>query len=197
MYDLSKIYLDFSKLEPGDSLREKFPELNSFNEFLECDDNMLKIAICMGDIDSPFIRIKERDMMVREIFAYLDIDVKTNLAMFERIVQYRHPKVMGAWLRYLQILHETEFTNWLLCRKDFDFFLMQSNEPKMTKESDMLYYKRRIEIRERVQELGHEMRRIEAKLFPDSKAAREAAIIEQGMKIKLFAEMYAEENTYV
>lgn len=197
MYNLDRVYLDFSKLEPGESLREKFPELNSFTEFTECTDDMIKIAICMGDIDSPFIRIKERDMMVREIFAYLNIDVHTNLAMFERIVAYRHPKVMGAWLRYLQILHETEFTNWLLCRKDFDFFLMQSSEPKMAKESDMLYYKRRVEIRERVQELGHEMRRIEAKLFPDSKAAREAAIIEQSMKIKLFAEMYSEANTYV
>lgn len=197
MYDLSRCYIDFTKIPRGESLKEAFPELTAFSEFHECTDDMIKIAICIGDVDSPFVRIKDRETMVREVFSYLNIDLKTNQSMFDKIVKYRHPKVMGAWLRYLQILHETEFTNWVLCKKDFEFFLMQSNEPKMDKESDLNYYKRRVEIRARVQELGADMRRIEAKLFPDSKAAREAAIIEQGLKISLWAERYAESNTYI
>lgn len=197
MYDLSKMYWRLDLLEPGENIRDKFPEFNLFTEFIECTDDMLKIAALMSDVDSPFIRIKEREIMVKAIFDYLHIDTKTNQSMIEKIVAYRHPKIMGAWLRCLQILHENEFTDWVLARKDFDFFLMQSNEPKFGKESDLNYYKKRVEIRERVSELGKEVRRIEAKLFPDSKAAREAAIIEQGMKISLWAERYAESNTYV
>lgn len=196
-YNISDIYMDFSSLEPGESIKEKFPELNGFIEFSECTDDMIKIAILLGDIDSPFVRIKDRDMMVREIFSYLGIDVQTNLAMFERIVLYRHPKVMGAWIRYLQILHETDFTDLLLARRDYEFFIGQTNEARPDKESDLTYYKKRVEVRERVRELGQEVRRIEAKIFPDSKAAREAAIIENNMKIKLYAEMYAESNTWV
>lgn len=197
MYDLSKMYWRLDLLEPGENIRDKFPEFNLFTEFIECTDDMLKIAALMSDVDSPFIRIKEREIMVKAILDYLHIDTKTNQSMIEKIVAYRHPKIMGAWLRCLQILHENEFTDWVLARKDFDFFLMQSNEPKFEKESDLNYYKKRVEIRERVSELGKEVRRIEAKLFPDSKAAREAAIIEQGMKISLWAERYAETNTYV
>lgn len=189
--------MNFEKGDPKMPIREKFPELNGFAEFMECTDEMIKIAILIGDIDSPFVRIKDREVMVRTVFEYLSIDVKTNKSMFERVVAYRHPKIMGAWLRYLQILHETEFTNWQLCRKDFDFFLAQTNDIKMDKEGEISYYKRRNIAREQVRELGAEMRRIEAKLFPDSKAAREAAIIEQGMKISLWAEKYAEENTYI
>lgn len=197
MYDLSKLYMNFEKGDPKMPIREKFPELNGFSEFMECTDDMIKIAILIGDIDSPFVRIRDREVMVRTVFEYLNIDVKTNKSMFERVVAYRHPKIMGAWLRYLQILHETEFTNWQLCRKDFDFFLAQTNDIKMDKEGEISYYKRRNIAREQVRELGAEMRRIEAKLFPDSKAAREAAIIEQGLKISLWAEKYAEENTYI
>lgn len=197
MYDLSRIYLRIDLLEPGENIREKFPELNSFPEFYECTDDQIKIAILLGDIDSPFVRIKERENMVKAIFEYLNIDVKTNVSMFEKIVNYKHQIVMGAWVRYLQILHETDFTDWLLCKKDYEFFIGQTNDVKMDKESDINYYKRRNEARERVKDLGQEMRKIEAKLFPDSKAAREAALVESRMKIRLYAEKHAENYTYI
>ena len=197
MYDLKECYIDVSSLAPGEKVSDKFPEIMAFSEFMECSEDMVKIAILAGDIDSPFVRIKDRETMFKAIFDYLYIDVKTHQSMLAKIVAYRHPLVMGAWLRYLQILHETDFTDWQLARKDYDFFLLQTNEIKMDKESDLNFYKRKNEARERVRELGQEVRRIEAKLFPDSKAAREAAIIENSLKIKLWAEAYAESNTYI
>lgn len=197
MYDIKDIYMRFDLLEAGEKMVDRFPELMAFPEFLECNDDIIKIAILTGDIDSPFVRIKDRETMIRAIFEFLHIDVKTNQSGLDKIVKYRHPQFMGAWLRYLQILHETDFTDLMLCRKDYDFFLMQANEPKFEKESDLAYYKKRNEIRDRVSELGKEMRRIEAKIFPDSKAAREAAIAENALKIALWAEKYAEDNTYI
>jgi hypothetical protein len=197
MYDLSRCYLDISTLEPGEQIREKFPELNTFPEFMECTDDMIKIAILSGDIDSPFVRIKERESMIKAIFEYLNIDIKTNRSMFERIVSYKHNVYTGAWIRYLQILHETDFTDWLLAKRDYEFFIGQTNDVKFDKESDINYYKRRNEARERVKELGQEVRRIEARLFPDSKAAREAALAESRMKIRLYAEQHAEPYTYI
>jgi len=197
MYDLSRCYFDITTIEPGQQIRERFPELNSFPEFYECSEDQIKIAILIGDIDSPFVRIKEREAMIKAVFDYLKIDTKTNQAMFERIVTYKHPLVMGAWLRYIQILHETDFTDWLLAKKDYEFFIQQTNDVKMEKESDINYYKRRNEARERVKELGQEVRRIEARLFPDSKAAREAALVESRSKIRLYAEKHAENYTYI
>lgn len=197
MYDLSKLYLNFTECPEGVSLIEHFPELGAFGEFSECSDEMIKIIILLSDIDSPFVRIKEREVMLTAIFEYLKIDKRTHLDMFDKILKYRHPKIISGWLRYLQILHETDFTDWNLARKDYDFFILQSNEPKMDKESDLNYYKRRNEIRDRVRELGQEVRRIEAKLFPDSKAAREAALAESRMKVKLYAESYAEPYNFI
>lgn len=197
MYDLGKCYFDISTIAPGEQIREKFPELNSFPEFYECSEEMIKIAILLGDIDSPFVRIKDRESMVKAIFEYLEIDINTNRAMFDRIIMYKHPLVIGAWLRYIQILHETDFTDWLLIKRDYEFFISQTNDIKMDKESDLNYYKRRNEARDRVRELGQDMRKIEAKLFPDSKAAREAALAESRLKIRLYAERFAEPFTYI
>lgn len=197
MYDLSRIYLRIDLLEPGEKMLERFPELTSFPEFAECTEDMIKIAILSGDADSPFVRIKEREAMIKAIFDHLKIDIKINQSMFERIVLYRHPLVIGAWLRYVQVLHETEFTDWLIVKRDYEFFISQTNDIKMDKESDINYYRRRNEARDRVRELGQEMRKIEAKLFPDSKAAREAALIESRMKIRLYAEKHSESYTYI
>lgn len=197
MYDLSHCYIDISTLEPGEKLMEKFSELNAFPEFMECSDDMIKIAILSGDLDSPFSRIKDRESMIKAIFEYLHIDIKTNQSMFEKIVKYRHDLVIGAWIRYLQIVHETEYTDLLLARKDYEFFIQQTNEIKMDKEGDLQYYKRRNEARERVRELGQEIRKIEAKIFPESKAAREAALMESRLKVHLHAEKHAEGYTYI
>lgn len=197
MHDVSRCYIDISKLAPGERMVEKYPELAAFNEFLECTEDQIKIAILSGDLDSPFIRIKERESMIRAIFEYLNIDVYQNESMFTRIVAYRHNVVIGAWLRYIQIIHETDFTDWLLAKRDYEFFISQTNEAKEAKESDLNYYKRRNEARERVRELGQEVKRLEGRLFPDSKAAREAALAESRMKIRLYAEKYAENYTYI
>lgn len=197
MYDLDHLYIKIQECPPNERLVDHFPELAVFSEFLVCTDDMIRIAILSGDPDSPFVRIKERESMIRSIFEYLRIDVKTNLSMFEKIVRYRHEIVVNAWLRYIQIVHDTLFTNWILTKRDYEFFIAQTNEPKSDKETNINYYKRRNESRDMVEELGEKMMKFEAKLFPDSKAAREAALAESRMKIRLHAERHAEPYTYI
>lgn len=199
-YDLSRIYIRYNECPPGKKLSDHFGELSAFKEFTECDDLRIKIAILSGDIDSPFVRIKDRESMVRAIFDELGINLrgKQNQLLMDNIVSYKDEKYSFAWLRYIQILHETDFTDWLLAKKDYDFYLQKANEPQKRsddgklEESDIAYMKRRKEAREQVKLLGQEVKEIEAKLFPDSKAAREAAIAESRRKISLYAEMYAE-----
>src|SRR5690606_10997052 len=110
---------------------------------------------------------------------------------------YKDDLTSFCWLRYLQILHETDFTDLLLCRKDYDYFLTRSNEPKGENESDKVYLAKRNDIRETIKKLGQEMRAIEAKIFPDSKAAREAALAEAKSRISLYAEKYASDYTHI
>lgn len=198
-YDLSKIYCNFTKCPPGKNLVDFFAELQPFPEFSKCDDNRIKIAILSGDTDSPFTRIKDRDIMIRSIFEYLNIPIvsKEDKAFYDDVVLYRDDLTVFAWLRYLQILNETDFTNWLLIKRDYDFFLKKSHDKQMEGESDDKYLAKRNKIRNTLKELGEEQRNIEAKLFPDSKAAREAAIAEARSKIRLYAESYATEYTHI
>lgn len=195
-FDLTPLYLNFELVPQGTKIIDHFSELQPFKEFHLCDENRIKIAILSGDIDSVFVRIKDRETMVRAIFDYLGLDAKKEEEFFRGVVEYKDDLTVFAWLRYLQILHETDFTNWALCKRDYDFFLMQSSEDKKEGETDIQYYKRRNETRERVKELGREVKDIEAILFPDSKAAREAAVAESKRKIRLYAESYAEDFTF-
>lgn len=196
MYNLDSLYIKIHECPEGEKLTDHFPELGAFKEFLVCDEDRIKIAILSGDVDSPFVRIKDREMMLKAIFEYIGMDAKFEKQLFQDVFHYRDDLTNFAWLRYLQILHETDFTNWLLAKKDYEFFLLKSNE-KQGDTPDLQYYKKRNEIRERVKELGEEVRNIEAKIFPDSKAAREAAIAESRRKVHLYAEEYAESYTYL
>lgn len=194
MYDLSRLYVKINDCPKGTKLTDFFGELSAFKEFTECDDTRIKIAILSGDVDSPFVRIKDRDTMMRAIFDELKIDLKKgeNKLLFDGCVNYRDDLFLFAWTKYIEILHETDFTDWNLAKKDYQFFLEKANTKQNDGESDSAYMKRRKEAREQVKTLGKEVKEIEAKIFPDSKAAREAAISEAKKKIKLYAESYSE-----
>lgn len=197
IYDLSGIYIDFTKCPKGVRLCEWSPELQPFKEFHVADDSRVKIAILLGDLDSPFVRIRDRNLMVRSIFDFLGIDSKKESELLDNIIKYKDELTSFAWLRYLSIINESDFTNWQITRRDYEFFLLKSSEDQGKDEDDIKYYKKRNEQRTRIKELGKELTDIEAKLFPDSKAAREAAIAEARSKIKLYSEMYAEDYTHI
>jgi hypothetical protein len=194
-YDLNGLYIKIEDCPKGTRICDFFPELEPFKEFHVADDNRVKIAILSGDVDSPFVRIKDREMMIKAIFDYIGIDAKKENKFFHDVIQYRDDLTSFAWLRYAQILHETDFTDWLIAKKDYEFFLLKSNEDQAN-ETDLQYYKKRNETRERIKELGKEVREIESKLFPDSKAAREAALADSRRRVKLYAESYAEPYSF-
>lgn len=194
--DLSGLYIKIQDCPEGEKLTNHFPELGAFAEFLVCGEERIRIAILLGDIDSPFVRIKDRETMVKAVFDYLGIDTEKEKEFFQNVVLYKDDLTSFAWLRYLQILHETDFTNWQIVKKDYEFFLLKSNEKQGT-DPDLQFYKKLNEIRGRIKELGQEMKAIEAVIFPDSKAAREASLAESRRKVKLYAESYAENYTYL
>ncbi len=195
-YNLDGLYVKIQECPEGVKLVDHFPELGAFNEFLVCDEDRIKIAILSADIDSPFVRIKDRETMLRAIFEHLCINVDFEKKLFQDILLYKDELTAFAWLRYLQVLHETDFINWQIAKKDFEFFLLKANE-KQGDETDLQYYKKRNEIRERIKELGREVRSIEAIIFPDSKAAREAALADSRRKVKLYPESYSEPYTFI
>lgn len=187
-YDLSRLYVNIEH-EEGTSFVQSRTELSSFSEFVEAGDNISKIAILSGDIDSPFTRIKERETMIRSIFEFLKIEDEI---LLYNIVMYKSELYVSAWVKYLFLLNEIEFTDWMLAKKDYEYFLAKSTKGQEEGESDDKYLKKRNEYRKTISELGKVVKDLEAKIFPDSKAAREAALELAKKKVKLYAEAYAQ-----
>lgn len=192
-YDLSKLYIDFTKCPENVHLVDFFQELAVYEEFTHCeDDTYIKLAILTGDIDSPISTVSDRRVMITTAFDILGLKVDKNRELFEQIVSYSNQKYMNAWLKYLFMQNEVLFTDWALVNKDYEYFLAQSNKEKGVDEDDYKYLQKRKALRQTISDLGQEKKELEAKLFPDSKAAREASINEAKKKIHTWAEEYAQ-----
>lgn len=190
-YDLSKLYVSIEH-DKEKGFVETTPSLFAFKEFGKAGDHISKIAILSGDLDSPFTLIKDREQMISSIFEYLGIKDKD---LKRDIIDFKSKLYIDAWTKYLFLLNETLYTDWLLAKKDYEFFLKEANKERETisgvKDIDRL-----TKLRSTIKLLGQEVREIEAKLFPDSQAAREANMAEN-KKIETFPEMYAEEGGFV
>jgi len=198
-HDLSNLYINFTEADPSKKLVEQYSELSAFPEFNNAiHDNEIKIAILQGDIDSPFIRIRDRETMLKSIFEFLSIPIKTQnqTEFFNEVLYYKHTRVTGCWVRYIQILHDTDWTDWVMAQQTYNFLLFESQIPKATDESNDKYLDRRLKIQTNIKKMGAEVKAIEAKLFPDSKAAREAGLYEQKL-ISTYAEKYSEDYTHI
>jgi len=199
MFDLTPLYIDFSKCEEGERLIDKFPELSAFPEFRAAlDDNEIKIAILTADNESPFARIKDREIMLNSVFDFLNIPRTTDLQkqFFHEVFMYRHDRVMDCWIRYIQIIHDTDYTNWLQMQQTYNFLLFESKKPKTDGENEDKYLDRRLKIQKSLKTIGEDLKALEIKLYPDSKAAREAAL-KENIKIQTIAEKYAEDSTFI
>lgn len=190
-YDLSKLYVSIDHpLDKGFVVSK--PRLSSFKEFHDAGDDISKIAILSGDIESPFTLIKDRQQMVTAIFDFLKIK---NKELLEQISDYSSKRYVDAWTKYLFILNETLYTDWLLAKKDYEFFLKEANKERETI-SGVKDIEKLNRLRGTIKDLGKEVRDIEAKLFPDSQAAREANMAEN-RKIATYPEMYSEEGGFM
>lgn len=195
-YDLSRLYINFEKCPAGESLVGHFSELQAYEEFSKCpDESYIKLAILTADEMSPLVTIKERTVMIREAFKIVGLDPEKNKDKFNDIVDYKDVNYMNAWIKYLFIQNEVMFTDWMLANRDYEYFLAQASQPKGD-QSDASYLKSRKELRTTISYLGKEKEELEAKLFPESKAARQAAMKESLDKIELYCEKYAQPFNY-
>lgn len=199
MYDFNLCFIDFTSCPTNVKLADHFPELSPFKEFTEVkDDNLIKLAIATADMESPFVKMKDRESMLIALFTFLKIPTETSeeKKFFKEVFEYRHPQFLDCFGRYLQIYHDIDWTEYQSTKQTHDVLTMEANRPKGDKEEVDAFVKRRVNIQTHLKNIGQDLKKLEAKIFPDSRAAREIALNEN-RKIKTYAEMYGEENTYI
>lgn len=199
MYDLTRLYVKIDECPIGTTLCNHFDELRSFSEFLSTkNENIIKIAILTADMESPFLKIKDRKTMIKAIFDYLKVDTEIgkNKKLYEDIVDYRETHYLDCFGRYLMIYHDIDWTEYQSTKQTHDVLTMDSIRPREKDEDLAKFVDRKDKVRKMLKATGEELRKLEAKIFPDSKAAREIALNES-KKISTYAERFAEDNTYI
>lgn len=196
-FDLSKLYIDFTLCPKDQRLVDYFPELGSFSEFTTVEDeNISKMAIATADMESPFLKIKDRQTMIRALFEFLNVDLATNQELYAEIVNYKHSQYLDCFGRYLMIYHDIDWTEYQSTKQTHDILTMDSMRPMEDKEDLAKFVDRKDKVRRMLKATGEELRRLSAKIFPDSRAAREVAMNE-AKKIITYAEKHAQSNTYI
>ena len=197
--DFSKCLIDFTKCGKGERLIDKFPELTAFEEFVRVDDdNYIKIAIATADPDSPFIKIKDKELQLTSIFEFIGLKIKTPIekSFFDKVLVYEHMAILDCFCAYLRFCHDIDWTEYLTTKQTYDVLVVESTKKRQSEEDLDDYVKRRVMVQGHLKTIGASLKLLEAKIFPDSRAARQVALL-QSKKIKTYAEAYAEDNTFV
>lgn len=197
--DFSNCLIDFTLCPKETPLTSFFPELSAFSEFANCqNDNEIKIAIATTDMDSPCMKITDRESMLKSLFDFLGLPLKNDhdREFFDKVFYYKHERIAAAKARYTQMQHVTDWAQWLAVLETFTFLIFESNRPKENDESIDKYVARRVRIKEDLKKTGKDLKELEAVLFPDSKSAREIAMNE-AKKIRTYPEMYAQDRQVV
>lgn len=197
-YSLEKCLIDFTKCT-NSKLVDFFPELNAFEEFKNAkNDAYIKIAIATADPDSPFIRIKDRDLMLRSLFEFIGIEIETKKEkdFFNDVLIYEHVPVLECFGAYLRFCYDIDWTEYITTKQTYDVLVIESNRKREKAEELDDYVKRRVNIQAHLKKIGADLKNLEAKIFPDSKAAREISLL-HNKKIVTYAEKYAESSTHV
>lgn len=195
-FDLSKCMIDISKVKPGQKMIEAFPELSVYVEFNSVqDDNWIKLAILLADLDSPFLKIKENDLRVRAIFDFLEIGMKTPKALeyFDRVLNYKHEAVFDCCSKYLQMQDNDSFASWWSSKILYYELIKEKNKPKESGDSIDVYINRKFKIDDNLEKIAERIRVKEVLLFKDTKMRRAVANAEL-KKIKTYPEKFAEED---
>jgi hypothetical protein len=198
-YDLSKCAIDFTKCPKGTPLLDFFPQLTAFEEFRDCkDDVYIKIASASSDPDSPFVRIKDRELMLNSLFEFIEIPLKTekDKKFFHEVLIYENDDVLECLSAYLRFCHDIDWTEYQTTKQTYDVLVVESHRKRNSDENIDDYVDRRVKVQNHLKKIGTDLKNLEAKIFPDSRAAR-AINLMKSRRIITYAEKYAESNTYI
>lgn len=195
-HDYSRCLIDFTTCPKGVKLTDHFPELGAFKEFQEApNENYIKIAIATADIESPMVKIKDRETMLNTLFDFLNIDKKKEPELYKDILDYKDSFYLNCFGRYLQILHDVDWTEYQTTKQTHDVLTMEASKKQGDEDIDK-FVARKVKLQGHLKSVGKDLKALEAKIFPDSRAAREVALNESKL-IKTYAEAYAQENSHI
>lgn len=194
-YDMSKCLIDFTTCPSNVRLVEHFPQLSAYPEFKNIfDDNEIRIAIAISDIESPFIKIRENELRLQALFEFLDIGLKTiqKKEFFNQVLEYKHPRIFPACSRYIQMINNHDFASWWMLNVAFYDLHKESIKPREKDQELRSYVRAKSDVAQEMDKISTKLKDYEARLFRDTRM-KQAVVELELKKIVTFPEMLAEE----
>lgn len=194
-YNLSGLLIDFTVVPDRVRLIEHFPELSAYPEFVNVhNDNEIKIAILISDIESPFRKIRDPHMRLKALFEFLDIGLVTGAMkdFYDDVLNYRQPEVMAAACRYIQMLNNHDYSIWWTLNLSFYDLQKESVIQRKVDENVKSYVAAKVAITKEMDLIGEKLKTYEARIFGDVKL-KQAIVNQELQKISFFPEKMAQE----
>jgi len=194
-YNLSGLLIDFSVVPDRVRLIDHFVELSAYPEFVNVhNDNEIKIAILIADIESPFRKIKEPNMRLKALFEFLGIGLKTAAMQefYNDVLNYRQKEVMEAACRYIQMLNNHDYSIWWTLNLSFYDLQKESVKQRKDDENVKAYVTAKVAITKEMDIIGEKLKTYEARIFGDVKL-KQAIVNQELNKMSFFPEKMAQD----
>lgn len=192
-YNFSDCKFDPTKFGGKKKVQDIYPELLPYTELHGISDIDWKLGICLSDIGSPFLRIKDEVQRLREMFNFFGLDIKKDVKKYESILSYEQSDIMDVCAFILEYLNNNEFSKWWSYQQMLNKMLKRVNIPMRSDEDEAKYYDQKFKLIKNIDEISKIVKEIDTELF--GTAAMKAAVYRSKKKLKRnYAEKYADEN---
>lgn len=186
---------DITEFGGKKKIQDAYPELLAYSEYSKVKVNEWKVAILLTDMASPFIKIKDHNHKIDEIFRYLKIDKTRGSGknIYDSAYNYSPSGVMDACSFLLMYQNNHDFANWFEQNIIYYNLLKRLREPLKEGENEDSYYKTKFGYSDQIDKLATRLKKLELDLFATSEM-KAAAFRSQLTLRKNYAEKYAVEG---
>lgn len=194
-YKFDNCLFDPTKIEKKKKVQETYPELLPYKEYHNCKNTDWQIGMCITDLSSPFIKIKDHKQRVDAVFDYFGFDKhKGDMSEdYSNIIGYKACGIIDVCTFMLEYQNNHDFAAWWIKNKSYYSLLEQISKPMQEGDREDNYWDRKFKNEDRASRLVGELKTLEANLFGSS--AMKGAVARSKQKLERnYAEKYAVKN---
>lgn len=176
-------------------VQEVYPELLPYKEYFDCTVMDWQVGVCLTDIGSPFIKIKDHKQRLDAIFEFFNFNrLKGDTAVaYERALEYRPCGIIDVCTFMIEYQNNHDFAAWWIKNKSYYDLMNAIAKPMGEDESEDRYWDRQFKNQDRASKIALELKTLETNLFGSAAMKSAAARSKQRLE-RNYAEKYSMKN---
>lgn len=192
-YSFENCLFDPTVIVGKKKVQEIYPELLPYKEYEDCTNEDWKIGICLTDLGSPFVKIKDHKQRLDAVFDFFGID-RTKSEEYKKVLLYKNCGIIDVCTFMLEYQNNHDFASWWIKNKSYYNLLRVIERPIVEgQENEDKYWERKFKNEDRASKVAQELKELETNLF--GSAAMKSAIARSKQKLERnYNEKYADKN---